>query len=121
MDEQKPDSGEQAKKVISIAIKDKSVLYATYMPFLKRGGLFIPTNKTYKMGEKVAFLMTLMDDKEKYPIDGTVVWVTPKGAQGYRVPGIGVHFEDHNCKMLRSRIETYVAGLANSSNPTHTL
>src|SRR5690606_34285320 len=34
--------------ILSLTIKDKSVLYAAYMPFIKNGGLFIPTNKSYK-------------------------------------------------------------------------
>ena len=33
--------------ILSLTIKDKSVLYAAYMPFIKDGGLFIPTNKHY--------------------------------------------------------------------------
>ncbi len=31
--------------ILSLTIKDKSVLYAAYMPFIKEGGLFIPTSK----------------------------------------------------------------------------
>ncbi|HYD33587.1 MAG TPA: pilus assembly protein PilZ, partial [Methylophilaceae bacterium] len=29
--------------VLSLAIKEKAALYAAYMPFVKGGGLFIPT------------------------------------------------------------------------------
>ena len=32
--------------ILSLTIKDKAVLYAAYMPFIKNGGLFIPTNKS---------------------------------------------------------------------------
>ena len=39
--------------ILSLTIQDKSVLYAAYMPFLKNGGLFIPTNKIYNMGDEV--------------------------------------------------------------------
>ena len=28
--------------ILSLTIKDKAVLYAAYMPFVKHGGLFIP-------------------------------------------------------------------------------
>jgi hypothetical protein len=31
--------------ILSLAIKDKAVLYAAYMPFVKNGGLFISTKK----------------------------------------------------------------------------
>ena len=28
--------------ILSLTIKDKAVLYAAYMPFVKNGGMFIP-------------------------------------------------------------------------------
>jgi type IV pilus assembly protein PilZ len=76
--------------ILSLTIKDRTVLYAAYMPFLRNGGLFIRTNKRFTLGEEVFVLLALMDEAEKIPITGTVVWVTPKGAQGNRQAGIGV-------------------------------
>lgn len=32
--------------ILSLTIKDKSVLYAAFMPFIKHGGLFIPDRKS---------------------------------------------------------------------------
>lgn len=64
--------------ILSLTIKDKSVLYAAYMPFIKNGGLFIPTNKSYKLGDEVFMLLNLMDEPEKIPVAGKVVWITPK-------------------------------------------
>ena len=67
--------------ILSLTIKDKSVLYAAYMPFIKNGGLFIPTSKQYQLGDEVFMLLKLMDEPEKIPVAGKVVWVTPKGAR----------------------------------------
>lgn len=67
--------------ILSLTIKDKSVLYAAYMPFIRNGGLFIPTNKNYKLGDEVFMLLNLMEEPEKIPVAGKVVWITPKGAQ----------------------------------------
>ena len=39
--------------ILSLTIKDKSALYAAYMPFIKGGGLFIPTKKEYQLGDEV--------------------------------------------------------------------
>lgn len=64
--------------ILSLTIKDKSVLYAAYMPFIRNGGLFIPTNKTYKLGDEVFMLLNLMDEPEKIPVAGKVVWITRK-------------------------------------------
>src|SRR5262245_65488719 len=80
--------------ILSLAIKDKAVLYAAYMPFVKNGGLFIPTKKEYELGDEVFMLLNLMDEAEKIPVAGRVVWVTPKGAQGNRAAGIGGKFND---------------------------
>ena len=65
--------------ILSLTIKDKAVLYAAYMPFVQNGGLFIPTNKQYKLGEEVFLLLNLMDEPEKIPVAGKIVWITPKG------------------------------------------
>jgi type IV pilus assembly protein PilZ len=106
--------------ILSLAIKDKAVLYAAYMPFVKNGGLFIPTKKDYRLGDEVFMLLHLMDEAEKIPVAGTVVWVTPKGAQGARVAGIGVQFNDQD-DQARTRIETYLAGMLQSDRHTHTM
>ncbi|MBT8122206.1 MAG: PilZ domain-containing protein, partial [Gammaproteobacteria bacterium] len=62
--------------ILSLTIKDKSALYAAYMPFIKGGGLFIPTKKEYELGDEVFMLLTLMDDTEKIPVAGKIVWIT---------------------------------------------
>lgn len=107
--------------ILSLTIKDKSALYAAYMPFIKNGGLFIPTTKSYQIGEEVFMLLTLMDEKEKLPVAGKIVWVTPKGAQSNRAAGIGVQFSDQDGGSARSKIETYLAGALKSDRQTHTM
>lgn len=107
--------------ILHLNIKDKAVLYAAYMPFVKNGGLFIPTTKTYNLGDEVFMLLNLMDEKEKLPVAGKIVWVTPKGAQGNRAAGIGVQFSSQDGGDARRKIETYLAGLLASDKPTHTL
>ncbi len=106
--------------ILSLTIKDKAVLYAAYMPFLENGGLFIPTNKSYSIGDEVFMLLNLMDEPEKIPVAGKVVWMTPKGAQGNRAAGIGVQFSNLD-DTASKKIETYLAGALDSDRPTHTM
>ncbi|MDE1166367.1 MAG: PilZ domain-containing protein [Pseudomonas sp.] len=106
--------------ILSLTIKDKSVLYAAYMPFIKNGGLFIPTSKSYKLGDELFMLLNLMDEAEKIPVAGRVAWITPKGAQGNRAAGVGVQFNDGD-NTARNKIETYLAGAIKSDRPTHTM
>ncbi len=109
-----------AHGVLSLTIKDQTVLYAAYMPHIKGGGIFIPTNKQYGIGNEVFMLLKLLDDAEKIPVAGKVVWVTPARAQGTRVRGIGVQFNDPE-GTARNRIETVLAGQLNGKAPTHTM
>lgn len=112
--------GSARNGILSLTIKDKNVLYAAYMPFVKNGGMFIPTNKSYKLGDEVFMLLSLMDEPEKIPVAGKVVWVTPRGAQGNRAAGIGVQFSDQDNTAI-NKIETYLAGMLGSDKPTHTM
>lgn len=111
----------QRPGVLSLAIKEKAALYSAYMPFLKTGGLFIPTNKSYKIGEEVFMLLSLLDDPNKLKVVGTVAWITPV-TQGGRPQGIGVQFnaEDGGIE-VRNKIEGLLGGALKSARPTHTM
>jgi type IV pilus assembly protein PilZ len=107
--------------VLSLAIKEKVALYAAYMPFLAGGGLFIPTNKSFKMGEEVFMLLSLLDDPMKLKVVGHVVWITPT-TQGNKPQGIGVQFNDKNGgQEARNKIEALLGNVLRSSRPTHTM
>ena len=45
--------------ILSLAVKDKAALYSAYMPFVKNGGIFVPTPKRYFLGDEVFLLLTL--------------------------------------------------------------
>ncbi|NIR32377.1 MAG: pilus assembly protein PilZ [Gammaproteobacteria bacterium] len=107
--------------ILSLAIKDKSALYAAYMPFIKNGGLFIPTTKPYKLGDEVFMLLTLMEEKDKLPVAGRIVWITPKGAQGSRTSGVGVQFSELDKGQTKNKIENYLAAALKSERQTHTM
>ena len=107
--------------MLSLAIKEKSTLYASFMPHLKNGGLFIPTAKAYKLGDQVFMLMTLLEDTARMPVQGTVAWITPQGAHGNKAQGIGVHFDANEAGLAaKKKIENILGGHLTSSKPTHT-
>ena len=107
--------------ILSLAIKDKAVLYAAYMPFVRNGGLFIPTKKEYELGDEVFMLLNLMGEDEKLPVAGRVIWMTPKGAQGKRTAGIGVQFSEQDRGTTQKKIESYLAGALGGDKQTHTM
>ena len=107
--------------VLSLAIKEKAALYSAYMPFVDGGGLFIPTNKEYKIGEEVFMLLSLPDVTDKLRVIGHVVWITPL-TQGNRPQGIGVQFSEKNGGTeARQKIEAILGGVLKSGRPTHTM
>ena len=112
------DTDQQA--VLTLTIQDKSVLYGAHMSFLQNGGLFVPTTRPYRLGDEVFLLLTLMDEPEKLPVAGRVVWITPKGAQENRQAGIGIEFSDEDVT-INTKIENYLAGSLTSERVTHTL
>ena len=107
--------------IITLAIKDKGSLYASYIPFVKNGGLFIPTTKTYQLGDEVFMLLTLMEETERLPVAGNVIWITPHGAQGNRTAGVGVQFSKQDNGQTRTKIEALLGGALQADRPTHTM
>lgn len=115
------DKNQAKQNILSLTIRDKNALYAAYMPFIKNGGLFIPTNKPYELGDEVFMLLSIMEETDRIPIAGKIIWVTPKGAEGYRSIGIGVQFSEQDGGLAQNRIENYLAGSLESDRPTHTM
>jgi len=108
--------------VLSLNIREKAALYAAYMPFLKGGGIFIPTSRPYALGEEVFMLLSLMDDPNRIAVQGKVVWITPDGGQGNRTQGIGVQFTlDETGAAAKATIERILGEHLASTRSTHTM
>jgi type IV pilus assembly protein PilZ len=107
---------------ISLNIKEKAILYAAYMPYVKGGGIFIPTARAYKLGDEIFMLISLMDDPTKLPVAGRVMWITPPGCHGNRVQGVGVQFKDDDGgAAVKHKIETLLTGQMQLARQTHTM
>ena len=106
--------------ILSLTIKDKSVLYAAYMPFIKNGAMFIANRTEYDLEDDVFILLSLMDEAEKIPVAGKVVWIARSGVKSPHIPGVGIQFSDPD-NIAKDKIETYLAGSLNSVNATATM
>ena len=108
--------------IVQLAIKDKGVLHAAYIPLFKEGGIFISATREYKLGDDVYVLLTLPDDTERYPVAGKVAWITPAQAAGNRAQGVGVRFpSDDKSRVLKARIEEILGAHLASDKPTQTI
>lgn len=108
--------------VIQLVFREKSALYAAYMPMLTEGGLFVPTTREYRLGDDIYLLLSLPDDPQRFPVAGKVAWVTPANASGGRTQGVGVRFpNDEKTRQLKLKIEEILGTSISSAKPTQTL
>jgi len=107
--------------VISLSIKDKAMLHANYMPFVKGGGIFIPTEKTFELGDEVFLLLTILDDPERFAITGKVVWINHRTTPGGRQMGVGIQFSGVEGANLQKKVEAQLAGYIRAEQATNTM
>jgi len=91
------------------------------MPFVKNSGLFLRTNHIYTLGDAVELSVKLLAEHDPYIVEGKIVWITPKGAQGNKPPGVGVQFISENSRHLCNKIDTYLATMLKSNQITDTI
>jgi type IV pilus assembly protein PilZ len=107
--------------VISLSIKDKAMLHSNYMPFVKGGGIFIPTEKTFELGDEVFLLLTILEDTERFAITGKVVWINYRTTPGGRQMGVGIQFGGVEGANLQKKIEAQLTGYIRAEQPTNTM
>ena len=106
---------------IECAFLTEAALYQAYMPFLLGGGIFVRMHPILVIGDTVTLSVQVLNDAERYLINARVVWCTPKGAQGNKPAGIGFQFTGENTRHFSNKIETCLAGMLKSTNPTDTM
>jgi type IV pilus assembly protein PilZ len=110
----------RAGGIINYPIKDTHDLYASYMPFVLGGGLFVPSNRSFPLGEEVFVVVTLPESSERIPVSGKVVWSHHR-SHGVRPAGFGIQLAGDEGMRLRNQIEKLLAGHVSSDKPTNTL
>ncbi len=105
--------------ILTLVLQEKQSIYEAYMPFVKGGGLFIQTNREFHLGEEVFALLQIMDELDKTPITGKVIWMTPKSPQNSKKQGVGIQISNEDNDLVK-KIETYLAGY-NTNSSTQTL
>ncbi len=117
-----PTPSSSRPSVIQLSIKEKAALYAAFIPLFSEGGLFLPSTRTYNMGDDVYLLLSLPDDMQRYPVAGKVAWITPAKAAGGRTQGVGISFpKDDKARALKLKIEETLGAMLASDKPTQTI
>ncbi len=108
--------------VMQLVFRERGALFAAFIPLFTEGGLFVPTNRVYLLGEDLYLLLSLPDDPQRYPVAGKVAWITPPNASGGRTQGVGVRFPaDDKSRQLKIKIEEILGTQISSSKPTQTI
>ena len=108
--------------VFALVIRSKSALYSAWIPLLRGGGLFLPSNREHRLGEEVIVLLSLLDEPARISLQGHVAWINPAHAAGNRPQGIGIQLADSEAvREFRKRVEGLLAGALQSARPTHTI
>lgn len=92
-------------KTLSYALQSQLELNLSYIPFIKNGGLFIPTTETFLLGDDVIVDLQLHGDIHIQKIEGRVVWITPKNALYEIYSGIGIQFCGENAKTIGEQLK----------------
>ena len=94
--------------VLDYIVRDPLELNLSYMPFIENGGLFIPSNHTFSLGDRVIINLLLPGLKDSLIIEGKVVWITPPNALHHVLPGVGVQFTGQNAQVIRGQVESHL-------------
>ncbi len=91
--------------VLDLVITEAIQLNLSYMPFIKDGGLFVPTFQSYALGDSVVVNLHLPGKNDALHIEGKVVWIIPKITLYNVLAGIGVQLTGSNAKSICNQIE----------------
>lgn len=106
--------------IIQANIPDIETLFASYMPFVAGGGLFIPSNQTVKLGDEVFVLTTLPEQSQKIPLTGKVIWVSQK-QNGITPQGFGIQLSGVKGVFFKNEAERLITGLKSAGRRSYTM
>ncbi|QFY43606.1 pilus assembly protein PilZ [Candidatus Methylospira mobilis] len=102
------------ERKIDITIPDGKMLAQAWMPFVKNGGLFVPTQNEARLGEWLVLAVTLPDAAQPIRVLGHIVWLSRSGADNGMPAGWGIQFSERDNGQTRRRIEESLQRLAPS-------
>jgi len=101
------------RALLNLVLKDDAALHSSYMPFIRGGAIFVPTNSsTYSFGDEVVVSMHLQSTNKRLAIPGKVVWIAPESCERGE-EGLGVQFAGTTKAKVKLIIETMLGNRAN--------
>lgn len=111
----------KAGGILTCNIEDEAVLYASYLPFVTNGAVFVPSDRQMQLGDEVFVAFTLPGSRDRMPLNGKVVWVNQKSHAG-RPAGFAVQFgTDAVGLRMKNEVERLLAGKMDAAQATYTM
>ena len=108
-------------KMLALQLKDPNLLYNCYMPFLEHGGLFVPTDDVFSLGDEVLLAVEIIDHPNTF-LRTQVAWINPARTSAHRPKGVGLAFgTDEICIQTKQLIEAELGNVLRSDRATFTL
>ena len=111
-------------RILQLRLESKPIIYASYMSFLEYGGVFLPTDDKFDMGEEILLVLELvgLGKTEKIFIKTNVCWINANPSASGRPKGIGLAFgSDDSGLKAKTIFENILSGLLHNERPTYTL
>ena len=109
-------------KMVQVNLVDRTSIYNSYMSFLNHGGVFIPSDDTFAMGDEVLLVLEVGEAADRFPLKTTVCWINPVRGSTTRPRGVGLAFDNGDtAKQARHYTENSLAGLLDLPRPTYTI
>lgn len=101
------------RKILKLSLNDVAALHSSYMPFVRGGAIFVPTESAeYKFGDEIIVSMHLKSTDKKLAIPGRVMWIAPESCER-GTEGLGIQFIGTTKAKVKLIIETMLGNRAN--------
>ncbi|ASK26787.1 PilZ domain-containing protein [Neisseria chenwenguii] len=108
-------------KMMSLQLKEKVMLYNCYMPFLENGGLFVPSEDVFSLGDEILLAVEIGNHAKRF-LPTKVAFINPARTSAHRPKGVGLAFTDLDiCIQTKNLIEAELGNHLRDERATFTL
>ena len=79
--------------ILKLDVKSKEELCYYFITHFKYGGMFVPSDEYFELGEEVFLVINFLWQKDKLALSGKIAWVAGERVTNYD-RGVGVHFNN---------------------------
>lgn len=89
---------------------DLASLKRAYMDFVRDGGVFVPTDEIFHLGDTVTAILLLPQSEQPFTFTAEVIWITHKSA-GNEQGGVGIQCSDNAGESFQTAAQELLGGM----------